>query len=67
MHVRLGEQGPTRFSLKLNSNIIISSFSVYNIVTNGCDLSYKSTIFALYAQKVEILNKNCHTLKYAST
>jgi hypothetical protein len=51
--------GETRTELvwpEVKANII-SSFSVYNIVTNGHDFPYKSTIFALYAKKVEILKK----------
>lgn len=67
MHIRLRKQGPTWYGLKLNSHIIISSLWGYNIVTNGHDLLYKSTIFALYAKKVEILKKQYHTLKYEST
>jgi len=36
-------------------------------VTKGHDLPYKSTIFSLYTKKVEILKKQYHTLKCAST
>jgi hypothetical protein len=57
MHVRLGEQGPTWYGLKLNSNIIISSLVACNIATNGHGLTHKSTFFSLYAKKVEILKK----------